>query len=224
MVEAGFDTVFVGIETPDETCLAECDKKQNKNRDLVESVKSIQRAGLQVQGGFIVGFDSDTSTIFQRQIDFIQKSGIVIAMVAMLQAPAGTKLYQRLKKEGRLMGPMSGDTGFATNIIPKMELDVLCNGYRDILCHIYSPKYYYQRIKTLLREYNAPNIEMSFDPQRFLAFFRALIHLGIFGIERFRYWEIMIWTLFRRPKLIPLTITLAIYGHHLRKMYNLQLF
>jgi radical SAM superfamily enzyme YgiQ (UPF0313 family) len=224
MVEAGFDAVFVGMETPDETCLAECNKKQNKNRDLIESVKSIQRAGLQVQGGFIVGFDSDTSTIFQRQIDFIQKSGIVIAMVVMLQAPAGTKLYQRLKKEGRLIGHMSGDTGFATNIIPKMELDVLYNGYRDILCHIYSPKYYYQRIKTLLREYNAPNIEVPFDFQRLLAFFRAIIHLGIFGIERFRYWEIMIWTLFRRPKLFPLTITLAIYGHHLRKVYTLQLF
>ena len=92
MVEAGFDAVFIGIETPDESCLAECDKKQNKNRDLIESVKDIQRAGLQVQGGFIVGFDSDTSTIFQRQIDFIQKSGIVIAMVGMLQAPVGTKL------------------------------------------------------------------------------------------------------------------------------------
>ena len=91
MVEAGFDTVFIGIETPDEAGLAECSKKQNRDRDLVEDVKRIQRAGLQVQGGFIVGFDSDTPSIFQRQIDFIQKSGIVTAMVGLLQAPPGTR-------------------------------------------------------------------------------------------------------------------------------------
>ena len=95
MAEAGFDTVFIGIETPNEESLAECSKFQNKNRDLVESVKRIQRAGLQVQGGFIVGFDSDTPSIFQQQIDFIQKSGIVTAMVGLLQAPYGTRLYER---------------------------------------------------------------------------------------------------------------------------------
>ena len=76
MVDAGFDMVFVGIETPDEKCLQECSKKQNTGRDLVADVKKIQRAGLQVQGGFIVGFDSDTPSIFRRQIEFIQKSGI----------------------------------------------------------------------------------------------------------------------------------------------------
>jgi radical SAM superfamily enzyme YgiQ (UPF0313 family) len=87
MVRAGFDTVFVGIETPSEESLTECSKNQNKGRDLVESVRVLQRAGLQVQGGFIVGFDSDSPSIFQQQIDFIQKSGIVTAMVGLLQAP-----------------------------------------------------------------------------------------------------------------------------------------
>jgi len=99
MVEAGFDTVFVGIETPNEDSLTECSKSQNKGRDLVESVKQLQRAGLQVQGGFIVGFDHDSPSIFQQQIDFIQKSGIVTAMVGLLQAPLGTRLYERLQKE-----------------------------------------------------------------------------------------------------------------------------
>ena len=92
MVEAGFETVFVGIETPDESSLAECNKKQNRGRDLVENVKRIQRAGMQVQAGFIVGFDSDLPSIFQRQIDFIQKSGIVTAMVGLLQAIPDTNL------------------------------------------------------------------------------------------------------------------------------------
>jgi len=223
MVEAGFDAVFIGIETPDDESLSECNKKQNRNRDLFESVKRIQRAGLQVQGGFIVGFDSDTRSIFQRQIDFIQKSGIVTAMVGLLQAPAGTKLYKRLKREGRVVGYISGDNlDGTTNIIPRMDLDALCEGYRDIMRHIYSPKLYYQRVKTFLREYRPPEIESPLDLQRVLAFFRSSIHLGILGKERFQYWKILLWTLFRRPELFTLAITFAIYGHHFRKITELH--
>ena len=224
MVEAGFDAVFIGIETPDEEGLAECNKKQNKNRDLVESVKLIQRVGLQVQGGFIVGFDSDMRSIFQRQIDFIQKSGIVTAMVGLLQAPVGTRLYKRLKQEGRLVGHISGDNvDGTTNIIPRMDLDALYEGYRDIVRHIYSPKLYYQRVKTFLREYKAPKIEYSLDFQHILAFFRSGIRLGIFGKERFQYWKILLWTLFRRPELFTLAITFSIYGHHFRKITELHI-
>jgi radical SAM superfamily enzyme YgiQ (UPF0313 family) len=224
MVKAGFDAVFVGIETPDEESLAECNKKQNKNRDLLETVKCIQRAGLQVQGGFIVGFDHDTRSIFQRQIDFIQKSGIVTAMVGLLQAPAGTKLYKRLKKEGRLAGYLSGDNvDGTTNIIPKMGINELREGYRKIMQQIYSPKLYYQRIKTFLREYKATGVKNPLNFQRFLALFRSGIHLGIFGKERFQYWKILLWTLFRRPELIPLAVTLSIYGHHFRRICNLYI-
>jgi radical SAM superfamily enzyme YgiQ (UPF0313 family) len=224
MVEAGFDAVFIGIETPDDESLAECNKKQNRNRDLVECVKRIQRAGLQVTGGFIVGFDSDTRSIFQRQIDFIQKSGIVTAMVSLLQAPAGTRLYKRLKQEGRLVGQSSGDNvDGTTNIIPKMDLDALFEGYRNVIRHIYSPKHYYQRVKTFLREYKAPEIESPLDFQRFLAFFRSSIRLGIFGKERFQYWKLLLWTLLRRPGLFPLVITFAIYGHHFRKICELRI-
>jgi len=223
MVEAGFDAVFIGIETPDEEGLAECNKKQNQNRDLCESVKLIQRAGLQVQGGFIVGFDTDTRSIFQRQIDFIQKSGIVTAMVGLLQAPAGTSLYERLRKEGRLLGHMTGNSDGTTNIVPRMDLNSLREGYSNIIRHIYSPKYYYQRVKTFLREYKAPKIKAPLDFQHFLAFFRSGFRLGILGKERFQYWEILVWTLFRRPQLFPLAITFAIYGHHFRKIYELHI-
>lgn len=223
MVEAGFDAVFIGIETPDEGSLIECNKKQNKDRDLLESVKLIQRAGLQVQGGFIVGFDNDTQSIFQRQIDFIQKSGIATAMVGLLQAPAGTRLYERLKREGRLLGHMSGDTDGTTNIIPRMDLDTLREGYRNIMRHIYTPKHYYPRVKTFLREYRAGKIEIPSDFQRYLAFFRSSIRLGIVGSERFQYWRLLGWTLFRRPGLLPLAVTLAIYGHHFRKVSILHI-
>ena len=222
MVEAGFDTVFIGIETPDAEGLAGCNKKQNKNRNLIESVKRIQRTGLQVQGGFIVGFDSDGPSIFQRQIDFIQKSGIVTAMVGLLQAPPGTKLYERLKKEGRLQGLVSGDNvDGTTNIIPKMGLNQLLKGYKNILNNIYRPRPYYRRVKTFLREYKTPRISIPVDFQRFLAVFRTSIRIGILGKERVQYWNLLVWTLFRCPKLLPLAITLAIHGHHFRKICKL---
>ena len=223
MVEAGFDAVFIGIETPDEGSLAECNKIQNKNRDLAESVRTIQKTGLQVQGGFIVGFDNDTPSIFQRQIDFIQKSGIVTAMVGILQAPVGTRLYERLKNEGRLLGNMSGDTDGTTNIIPRMDLDSLREGYHRVMNQIYSPKHYYERVRIFLREYKDPKAKIPLDFQRILAFFRSNIRLGVFGRERFQYWKILLWTLLRRPELLPLTVTLAIYGHHFRKVCRLHL-
>jgi radical SAM superfamily enzyme YgiQ (UPF0313 family) len=223
MVEAGFDAVFVGIETPDEECLAECNKRQNKHRDLLSSVKAIQQKGLQVQGGFIVGFDSDTRSIFQRQIDFIQNSGIVTAMVGLLQAPAGTRLYERLKKEGRLLGHMSGDTDGTTNIVTRMNYDLLKKGYGYILSHIYSHKQYYRRVRTFLRDYKPPRVKAPLDIHRILAFFRSSLRLGVFGRERFQYWGTLFWTLFHRPRSLALVITLAIYRHHFYKTTNLHI-
>jgi len=224
MVKAGFDAVFIGIETPNEESLAECNKQQNKNRDLLESVQLIQRAGLQVTGGFIVGFDSDTPSIFQRQIEFIQKSGIVTAMVGLLNAPPGTCLYKRMKVEGRLIEFSSGDnTDGTTNILPRMGLDVLREGYGKLMQNIYAPEQYYKRVMTFLREYKRPKVRTPLDFQRLLAFVRSSIRLGIFGKERFQFWKILCWTLFRRPKMLPLTITLAIYGYHFRKVCTVKI-
>ncbi len=184
MVQAGFHSVFVGIETPDEIALEECHKNQNKNRDLVESVKRLQRAGMQVMGGFIVGFDSDTPAIFRRQIEFIQKSGIVTAMVGLLQAPYGTKLYERMQAEGRLTDDPSGDNvDGRTNIVPKMDYQVLRSGYRALMEEIYSPGLFYERIKNFLREYNPYAELVPIEPQEILAFFRSVYQLGIKGVE-----------------------------------------
>jgi radical SAM superfamily enzyme YgiQ (UPF0313 family) len=223
MTQAGFNTVFVGIETPNEDSLIECSKNQHKGRDLVESVKLLQRAGLQVQGGFIVGFDSDSPSIFQQQIDFIQKSGIVTAMVGLLQAPLGTRLYERMQKEGRLVNDFSGDNvDGSTNIIPRMGLEALREGYREILSHIYAPKYYYERVLTFLREYQPPRIRVPFEPQYILALWRSIYQLGIRGAERVQYWRLFFWALFRRPRLFPLAITFAIYGFHFRQVTELH--
>jgi radical SAM superfamily enzyme YgiQ (UPF0313 family) len=223
MVQAGFDTVFVGIETPNEDSLTECSKSQNKGRNLVDSVKQLQRAGLQVQGGFIVGFDNDSPLIFQQQVDFIQKSGIVTAMVGLLQAPLGTRLYERMKKEGRLVNEFSGDNvDGSTNIVPKMGIEPLREGYRKILSQIYAPKLYYERVLTFLREYQPSEIRSQPDLQYVLALGRSIYHLGIRGIERAHYWRLFFWTLFRRPRLFPMAITLAIIGFHFRQVIELH--
>jgi len=224
MRRAGFTTVFVGIETPDEESLREACKSQNEGRDLVADVKHLHHQGIQVQGGFIVGFDSDRQNIFQRQIEFIQQSGIVVAMVGLLQAPAGTKLYERLKEAGRLLGDMSGNNvDGTTNIIPKMGLDQLGAGYKSILKHIYAPKNYYRRIRTFLKDYSLPELSSPVRREDIMAFFRSVYQLGIKGKERFQYWKLVLWTLLRRPKHFPVAITLAIYGHHFRKITELYI-
>ncbi len=218
MVEAGFDQVFVGIETPEEAGLAECNKRQNQKRDLVADVKRIQRAGLEVQGGFIVGFDSDTPTIFARQIEFIQKSGIVTAMVGLLQAVPGTKLHQRLKVQGRLIGNTTGNNlDGTTNFIPRMNRETLREGYKSLMGYLYAPGPYYRRIRTFLREYQTPKISGPANWRYFMAFLHANLRLGIFGSERFHYWSLLLWTFVHRPTLFSQAVTLSIYGHHFRK-------
>ena len=221
MVKAGFIRVFIGIETPNEDSLSECDKKQNSSRDLVATVKLIQRNGLEVMAGFIVGFDSDPVSIFKTQIDFIQKSGIVTAMVGLLNAPKGTRLYHRLKGENRLLAASTGDnTDFSLNFIPKMNPDTLMNGYRDILSTIYAPKNYYARINTLLKEYRPKTHLRKSEIKWSLVqgLFNCLWFVGVREQGRLHYWKLMASTLFTRPKSLRLLITLSAYGYHFRRV------
>ena len=222
MVKANFNTVFVGIETPDEESLAECGKLQNKNRNLVECVKKIQRFGLQVQGGFIVGFDSDPLTIFERQIRFIQNSGIVTAMVGLLNAVRGTKLYQRLKGENRLLTDATGDnTDCSINFVPKMNYATLLEGYRNIVKTIYAPDQFYARVKRFLENYKPLNRSMGrLSMSEIKAFIMSIFVLGIKGKERFHYWRLFLWSVFSRPRLAPLAVTFAIYGYHFRRVFE----
>ena len=167
--------------------------------------------------------DKRTLFLFHWQLGFIQKSGIVTAMVGLLNAPPGTKLYERMRREGRLIGLISGDNvDGTTNILSKMGNAALRDGYRSIMQHIYSPKPYYKRAMTFLREYKTPEIRTPMDFHRLVGFFRSIIRLGIFGRERFQYWKLLLWTFFHRPRLFPLTVTFAIYGHHFRKICKLN--
>lgn len=222
MVKAGFNAVFVGLETTHEESLVECNKLQNKNRDLVACVKKLQRFGLEVQAGFILGFDSDPPLIFEKLIAFIQKSGIVTAMVGLLNAPRGTGLYHRLVKENRLLREISGDNAdLSINFIPKMNKQTLINGYKKVLKTIYSHKYYYERIKTLLKNLQpSRKNKIQFHFYYIKAFFKSVWFLGIQRSGRRYYWKLIFWALFRRPKLFHLAVTFAIYGFHFRKIYE----
>jgi radical SAM superfamily enzyme YgiQ (UPF0313 family) len=225
MVRAGFDAVFVGIESPNEESLTECKKIPNKNRDLLASVKKIHQFGMQVNGGFIVGFDNDPAAIFQRLIDFIQESGIVTAMVGLLNAPIGTKLHQRLLREGRLLKGFTGDnTDFSLNFVPRMSPEALLNGYRTILKSIYSPREYYERVKRFLEDFK-PTQQRAFRFQMCYlnALLKSMLMLGIIGKERWHYWKLFFWSLFRKPKLFRLAITFSIYGFHFRKLFEQEI-
>ena len=220
MVKAGFDTVFVGIESPNEESLIECNKSPNKNRDLLASVKKIHNHGLQVQGGFILGFDSDPLSIFKSQIDFIQKSGIVTAMVGVLMAPPGTKLYKRLKEENRLLPGGTGDnTDGSTNFIPRMGHETLARGYKHVVDTIYAPKPYYERIRTFLMEYR-PGTKTSFKISllHLVALIRSSWVLGIQEGGRLQYWKLFLWTILKKPRTFRLSMTLAVQGFHFRKV------
>jgi radical SAM superfamily enzyme YgiQ (UPF0313 family) len=223
MTRAGFSKVFIGIETPNEASLNECSKNQNTSRDLIGAVKTIHNNGLEVMGGFIVGFDSDPAGIFKSQINFIQKSGIVTAMVGILNAPKGTRLYHRLKGENRLLkDDFTGDnTDFSLNFVPKMNRDSLINGYKSVLNGIYSPKAYYDRIKTLLKEYKPKNrvgrsqIHLR---QQLLGFINTIWYVGIREKGRRYFWKSFASTLITRPRAFPKFVILAAYGYHFRKV------
>jgi len=220
MTDAGFDTVFTGIETLNEESLSECNKITNRDRDLLASVKTLQNHGFHVRGGFIVGFDSDPPSIFRSQINFIQKSGIVTAMVGILNAPPETRLYKRLKKEDRILPNPSGDnTDGGTNIVSKMPHEMLVQGYREILDTIYTPKLYYRRIKTFFGEYQPRSkISISVKPHHIATVLKSIWILGVKEKGRKHYWNTLISILFKKPKVFPLFISLSIQGFHLRKV------
>lgn len=223
MTDAGFTSTFIGIESPDETSLEACHKVQNKNRDMLHSIKKIQNAGLQVSGGFIVGFDSDSPGVFQRQIDFIQKSGIVSAMVGLLNAPKNTRLYNRMQAENRISDEATGsNTDLSMNFIPKMDIKDLLEGYQKIIQNIYSVKPYYKRLRRLLINYNRksshqPKVSFSL----FKAFLKSIFIIGFLSEGRREYWKLVIWTLFNRPAAIIDAITYTVYGYHYRKVFGL---
>jgi radical SAM superfamily enzyme YgiQ (UPF0313 family) len=218
MSEANFHKVFLGIETPHVNSLKECGKLQNASRSLEDSVKRIQQNGMQVVGGFIVGFDHDPENIFEAQIEFIQKVGIVTAMVGLLNAMPQTRLWHRLHTEGRLVQDTTGDnTDASVNFVPKMTKEKLVAGYKNILDTIYSPRHYYKRIHTFIDNYK-PKVKSRITYTDIRAGIRSLWSIGVLSRARFLYWRLLIGTSLRKIKSLPVAIELAICGVHLEKI------
>jgi radical SAM superfamily enzyme YgiQ (UPF0313 family) len=219
MVEAGFKKVFVGIETPVPEALAECNKRQNVKRDLAATVHMLQAAGLEVMGGFIVGFDSDTRDIFRRQFEFIQRSGVVTAMVGLLNALPQTALYRRLAAEGRILAETLGNnTDAAVNFVTRLDREFLVSGYRELMRRLYEPANYYRRIRTFLSTWRprGPATHLSASDVR--AFLRSLWVLGVRDRGRLAYWRLLLATLLASPRKFRAAVELAVMGHHFRRV------
>jgi radical SAM superfamily enzyme YgiQ (UPF0313 family) len=219
MVDAGFKKVFLGLETPDPASLRECHKTQNLREDLLESVRRIQAAGLEVMGGFIIGFDNDKPDIFQRQFQFIQKAGVVTAMVGLLTALPRTKLYQRLVREGRLLDESGGNnTSAVCNFIPRIDRETLTHGYRQLMHALYEPVAYYDRARAFLAHYKPRGPQRRLTLEDLRALCRATWTLGVRQRGRRAYWRFLAHTLAYHPRAFSVAVTLAVYGHHFRRV------
>jgi radical SAM superfamily enzyme YgiQ (UPF0313 family) len=224
MKDAGFVSVFLGIETPDESGLVACNKLQNTRRSLLDSVAAIQSYGMQVMGGFILGFDTDRDDIFDRMVEFIQKSGIPIAMVGLLQAMPGTQLFRRLRNEGRILDVGRGDnTDDKLNFLPNMDATRLVEGYRSVLKRIYSCEAYYERVKLYLSRTH-PRFGVKQTRQQWLtvgnarAFVTSIVRQGVFGRQRWSYWKFLMTVAMRYRHCVGAAMTLAVMGYHFQVM------
>jgi len=222
MQKANFHKVFLGLETPNIESLKESKKFQNINIDLISAIQKIHRHGMQVLGGFIVGFDKDKEDIFDKQIEFIEKSGVVTAMIGLLIALPKTKLWIRLKNENRLISKTTGqNTDCSLNFKPKIEKEKLISGYKKILKTIYSPNNYYKRINTFLKYYR-PTVKSKLTLVETKAFFKSIWQIGIMSKSRFNYLKLIIKTILTNRKAIPIVTELAIIGLHFEEMVYLN--
>ena len=220
MRKAGFRRVFLGIETPVHESLKEAQKSQNRG-NLLDAVKRIQSYGIEVMAGFIVGFDNDPEDIFERQIDFIRKSAIPLAMVGLLNALPGTQLWNRLRREDRLLAEASGNnTSCTLNFKTRMDPTVLIRGYQTIMQTIYSPREYYERALESMKRTDHEVVE----PQHYnlissvTAIVRILVKLGLFDSKRIEFWRFITHALIKDKARIAETLRLAAMGYHFRQL------
>lgn len=222
MVEAGFTMAFIGIETPDEKTLAFTRKGQNLKSGLMESILKIQKRGIEVTGGFILGFDTDPPDIFDRQIDFIQRAGIPIAMIGLLNALPNTRLYRRLKEEGRLLKASTGNNthDLTLDFKPLMPAETLIRGYKRVIAALYSPKKYFERCSTLISRLPVKTKSVrSLSWIEIKALFLSIAKQAFssYGIHYLRFLAAVLLT---RIRLFPDAASMAIKGYHFFKITN----
>lgn len=218
MVEAGFTSVFLGLETPSLDALAEAGKTQNLKTPLTESVERITAAGLEVMGGFIVGFDSDGPEVFEAQRQFIANSPIPMAMIGPLMALPATDLWNRLEKEGRLRSAGSGNDGDQfgrPNFEPGMDEETLLRGYSDLVASLYTTDAYYDRCEQVLALAPPSPGLRSADPRDLLHLARTVWMIGVKSPRRRRFWRLLWVALRTRPEAFSWAVVRAMIGEHL---------
>jgi radical SAM superfamily enzyme YgiQ (UPF0313 family) len=217
LVAAGFSAIFVGIETPSREALLETQKRQNTHLDLELAVEKLVRSGLEVMAGFIVGFDADDETIFERQYQFIARSPISMAMIGILTALPGTQLWRRLAAEGRLHGDSEGDAAYRPNFATRLPEPVLLEGYRRLLARVYEPRAYFARaLRTLSlqRHSRQPPFRRSLG-YSVGALLRSVWRQGLRGSYRAAYWRFLAQAAWTAPGHFAEAVALAIHGEHM---------
>ena len=220
MVRAGFNMVFLGIETPDLCTLESVGKRQNLKSDMLASVRRIQAKGMEVSGGFILGFDSDPEDIFDRQIRFIQDAAIPTAMVGLLTAAPSTRLYRRLRAEGRLSEESSGNNthDLRLNFVPKMDLAKLLAGYKRVLAEIYKPDRYFDRCLKLLKSLKTHRTSRRRVRGTELRAFVLSLLRQTFSRYSWAYWRFLVRGFLAKPAMLAEAVTMAVKGHHFFKI------
>jgi radical SAM superfamily enzyme YgiQ (UPF0313 family) len=221
MRQAGFYRVFLGIETPVKASLVEAQKTQNTRGSLLAAVRKIQRYGMEVMAGFIVGFDSDPEDVFERQIKFIRQSAIPLAMVGILTALPDTGLWRRLQSEGRLLRESSGSNAEWLNFVPaSMDSRRLIAGHKSILRAIYDPREYYNRSLRFLKRLPATCLEPTTSGflKSMAILGRVIVTLGVIDSARLEFWRFMRIVIVKQRGRLTHAVRLAIMGYHFRKL------
>ena len=229
MVEAGFDKVFLGIETPNPKALLKTVKPQNVNEReenfLLNAIRKIQHKGMQVMGGFILGLDGDDESMFDAQIEFIGQAGIPMALVGLLNALKGTNLYHRLERENRLRDVSIGLNSMTLNFQPEMNPRTLIEGYQRVTATLYDPtlENYLKRCLTLF-EHQRP------VPHLLKRMSRTAMAAGLMRVRReLSAKQIPAFTKYiakvseDHPRMLPEAIRLAAMGYHCEKISRQQI-
>lgn len=215
MVSAGFSSVFIGLESPSPASLKGASKTQNLRRGMGDAIAHVSRSGLEVMGGFIVGFDEDNSDIFEAQRALIQSSPISLAMVGLLMALPGTALTRRLAKEGRLRKRASGDQFNRPNFDPIMDEATLLRGYADLMRKLYDPAAYYERCIRYLETMPRPRTKGTITPGDVAILFKTFYRVGVRSPRRWRYWRLLARALRRAPHRFARAVSHAVQGEHM---------
>lgn len=221
MVQAGFKKLFIGIETPVEASLRETKKTQNTRYNLLDKIEQIQKKGIEVMAGFIIGFDNDPPNIAELQEEFIKQSAIPLAMLGLLTAVPGTQLYKRLEQESRIIGSTTGNNTDGTlNFIPRLDKNKLVSDYKALMQKLYSPGEFYGRALSFLAR-TKESIKVGYEhisPRDIIAGLKSVIIQGVFDKDREHYWDYVANVARNYRERFSEAITLAVMGYHFRKV------